>query len=274
MSRQSGLDILDAITSHLAVGMPIGDLHDNPNFNHSAPAALAFACLRASTDISLSLAPDLLQRILSSRVGMAVLEADLLRGPAEAFQFAGGEIFGVPADQAFQEPGSQYEQFLRRAATALRGIGYPPRFAAFIGAVLREACDNATEHAQARSIPLVCYQVAGPAWSVAVVDSGCGVLASLKQNHRFSALRSDIEALRLALKDGVSRVADDLRGRGYSLVKKRVTDLGAAVRLRSGSAWASLSAPAGGLPHEEFRAVSGRLPGFLFLMHGTAQKAA
>ena len=106
-----------------------------------------------------------------------------------------------------------------------------------------ELISNAVEHGQSETGAFVAAQThtgettgGGPRIEFAVCDNGVGVLNSLRRNSALEALPDDAQALRAALKKGVSG-AGMHRGNGlYHVIRDTTTRGDVTFTMRSGSA--------------------------------------
>ena len=85
---------------------------------------------------------------------------------------------------------------------------------------LQELLDNAFDHSQSKMGCYACVQSYPQAKRirVAVTDFGIGMLASLRKNRSYKHIESDYEAIRLSVKEGVSRSRKN-RGLGLSHIQ-------------------------------------------------------
>ena len=94
--------------------------------------------------------------------------------------------------------------------------------------------DNATLHANAPVGVLVGYHVIDGAAVCCVADVGIGVLASLTSHEAYRHVQSHKEAVRLALRRGVTRFGPGQGGLGFYNVFKALTAMSGTLRFRSG----------------------------------------
>ncbi len=120
-------------------------------------------------------------------------------------------------------------------------LGYTAKLAHTVFDALSEAFQNSLEHGG--WAPLVIMQVfrrQDPLHQrlvLAVVDAGVGIPHSLRQNPAYSEVRTDRQALQLALKQGVSGVATDpTRGQGLWHLQQICQRYGGRLTVRSGTA--------------------------------------
>jgi hypothetical protein len=102
-------------------------------------------------------------------------------------------------------------------------------------AAMHEMTDNALDHAEAIIPVLVGYQVTPGIALFSVVDVGRGILASLRSNPAYQHLQQDKDAIREALRDGVSRYGPNRGGLGFRQVFKALLDQWGFLRFRSGN---------------------------------------
>ena len=105
--------------------------------------------------------------------------------------------------------------------------------------VFAELADNVVNHAKSSGYVLAQrYEYKeGPVIDIAIGDCGIGVRRSLFQNRMLRPkLTDDSAALRLAMKDGVTRVPDEYRGYGLGYVRSELSSPGRKLVVRSGTA--------------------------------------
>ena len=159
-----------------------------------------------------------------------------LRWAEARIESSGAEILEVPAPGAGWHPGQPIRLAQEAFASAVRKQGHPYGFAAGLAAAFVEIASNAMEHANAPIPPVACFQVTNNHWAFGVTDVGRGVRASLSENPAFAYLRTDQEALKQAIQEGVSRHQEAGRGLGFNTVFKALVDHSAILRFRSGGA--------------------------------------
>jgi len=101
------------------------------------------------------------------------------------------------------------------------------------GAVI-EMVDNTWLHSDATSLNLLAYQVRRRKFAFSVVDTGIGMLESLKRNPRLRYLSSSMEAIGKAIEPGVSRFEHG--GMGFPSLFHALASFWGTVRIRSGEA--------------------------------------
>ena len=136
--------------------------------------------------------------------------------------------------------------FQDAATAALVRAGVPRSSALRLLGAFAELADNATDHSGSPVSPFATFKVDADAWEFSVTDFGRGVPASLRTNPKYADL-VDHDAVREALKDGVSRFASTERGLGFGVMFRALAEMNCAVRLRTGSVTARWSGQGLGL---------------------------
>jgi hypothetical protein len=210
------------------------------------PAALEFAALRWSWWRSRG--EDLLERLpelagwpafaaLSATAGRSRLFSPFAQPQMSSRPRSGYlGVHELPPPGPAWEPGGSLLFFQDQFRAALVESGTERRFSNALSGALVEMASNAVEHAGAPVAPLVCFEVNGTEWAFGVTDVGRGALASIRENPAYGSLRTESDALKTVLKDGVSRTGEAGRGRGFTSVFKALVDRRARLRLRSGAA--------------------------------------
>lgn len=173
-------------------------------------------------------------RHLARGCQMLVPEADPSLPPPSQAEAAVYEL--PPLASPEWQPGGSFLRFQDRFRTALRYAGLDPRYSDALAGAASEMASNAVEHAAAPVPPLASFEVTQQMWSFGVTDVGRGALASLRENPAYVGLETEVEALELALQEGVSRSGNPGRGLGFSTVFKALVDRQARLRFRSGGA--------------------------------------
>lgn len=167
------------------------------------------------------------------------------RPTEETVKLEGGELVEIPTSESAWQAGQPLPLARETFSRRLRRQGCPVGFAYGLAGAFSEMASNAVEHAASPIPPVACLQVTKHVWAFSVTDVGRGIRASLSENPRFASLKRDSDALAQALRDGVSRLDDPARGRGFSTVFKTLVDSSATLRFRSSAAvgWWSGSGP-------------------------------
>ena len=157
---------------------------------------------------------------------------------------------------------------INRISEILTNKDYRLRERAAICATLSEICANAVEHGRSpfgayAAVQAYQHIVSGPRRGerqgeevlVAIADGGVGVRETLSRNPEYAEYTgSDNDALRHALKMGVSGTGEVGRGGGLAVVGQIATRAGGSLSLRSGS---------GRVTYYGDRTNSRNVPGFL-----------
>ncbi len=130
--------------------------------------------------------------------------------------------------------GQDWGEFLVRFRQSAKNVGFPLEKAKGLAAALGEMADNAVLHANAPVGVLVGYQAVGGAAVCCVADVGDGVLKSLTSHSAYSHIQTHKEAVRAALRRGVSRFGPGQGGLGFYQVFKALAAMSGTLRFRSG----------------------------------------
>lgn len=225
----------------LVMGRPVDATAAGLRFT-SLAGILEYGCLRKS--LGSPPVPALPAAITSSPMGLALGEVRSELG-LRAFgpqKGASGrtdrraiEFHPVGDAEGVQE--RPWEEFLLRFEFSAKGVGFTPKVASGLQAALHEMAANAATHGQADVPALAGYEVRDGVALFCVADADPGVLASLRRNPQYGHLASHNEALRLALRDGVSGVVgQERRGFGFRQVFKSLAAQWGRLRFRSGEA--------------------------------------
>lgn len=127
-----------------------------------------------------------------------------------------------------------WKAFTIRFNRSAQEVGLDKNLAGGLRSALLEMADNAVLHSQTDGPILVGYRVLDGFAQFCVADVGIGVLASLRSCPDFSHLRYDHEAIREALRDGVSRMGMKQGGMGFREIFKALSEQWGQLRFRSG----------------------------------------
>lgn len=157
------------------------------------------------------------------------------------------------------EAGAPFARFQEQFKTALVGCGTQSSAAHALVGAFHEMASNAAEHARSELPPIAAYEIGAASWAFSVTDVGRGVLGSLRQNPAFANIPDDIEALGLAVRDGVTSTGLVQRGRGFASVFKALVNRRCALRFRSIEAVATWEGTTPGADTLELACVPRRL---------------
>jgi hypothetical protein len=102
-------------------------------------------------------------------------------------------------------------------------------------AAMAELKDNIDEHSDSPDTGVLAFRAARGVFEFVAADRGIGVLKSLRQSRKFSALPDHGKALELAITDGTSRFENDGgRGHGFRPIFLGLVNLYGSLRFRSG----------------------------------------
>jgi len=137
--------------------------------------------------------------------------------------------------------------FLSGFGRAARSAGLSKAMASQLTGVVKEMEDNIHWHSKRHRSGLIAYVSHESIFEFVVVDSGQGVLASLKSAPEFSYLRDHGTALEIAIGTGHSRFgAGSGRGWGFNDLVVGVANANSRIRLRSGDHLLELNGVSGG----------------------------
>lgn len=157
------------------------------------------------------------------------------RGELLPSVFSTGEYHPIPSREGWGS-NAPFHRFQERFKDRLRDRGLPSGPAHAIVGALAEMSSNADEHAGASATSVACFYVSTEGWGFGVGDLGRGIRRSLADNPKFTEVASDLDALQLAVTEGVSRTGEPGRGRGYSSMFKALADRQCRLRFRTGRA--------------------------------------
>jgi hypothetical protein len=127
-----------------------------------------------------------------------------------------------------------WSEYLIRFRQSVKSVGFDLEKAKGIATALGEMADNATLHSNAPVGVLVGYQVIDGACVCCVADVGDGVLKSLTSHEAYRHIKTHKEAVRLALRSGVTRFGPGQGGFGFYQVFKALAAMSGTLRFRSG----------------------------------------
>lgn len=202
------------------------------------PGLLEYGCARWHSP-SLPVLPA---RIFTSHLGRALQEVKSELGlrttgrqkqPPRTVTPSSHEFFVLEGNDS-PTTGQDWGEFLVRFRQSIKSVGFDLEKAKGIAAALGEMADNATVHANAPVGVLVGYHIADGAAVCCVADVGDGVLKSLTTHEAYRHVQTHKEAVRLALRKGVSRFGPGQGGLGFYYVFKALAAMSGTLRFRSG----------------------------------------
>ena len=127
----------------------------------------------------------------------------------------------------------QWETFQFYFTQASKASGLQSSVADALAAAMHEMAENAFLHSSATRSIVVGYRATNGESTFCVTDLGIGILASLKSNPQHAKLKRHSDAIRLALRDGVTRFPAG-GGFGFRSIFKALVSQWGSLRFRSG----------------------------------------
>jgi len=177
------------------------------------------------------------------RSWLARIGFDAARGGASAPPDHSDVLLGLTRIASDADVGELVERVRVRAASILRGqLGHDENDVRRFCVALSELCQNIPEHAESAGWAAIHRYVhlGRTVVKIAVVDGGRGVRASLAARRVFG---SDLEALKAAFFENLSRHDDPGRGHGLRQVRRLAEKWGAKLTMRSGTAKVAVAPP-------------------------------
>jgi anti-sigma regulatory factor (Ser/Thr protein kinase) len=245
MAKQRWLtcELVEELQQAAAAGQAV-DCFVNPLDCATLPALLEYGCARWHYP-SLAALPAL---IFSSPLGRSLQEVMSELGlrttgrqkqPPRTVTPSAHEFFVLEGSNS---PTTEQDwlEFLVRFRQSVKSAGFNMERAKGIAAALGEMADNATIHANTPVGVLVGYHVIHGATVCCVADVGIGVFASLTSHEAYRHVQSHKEAVRLALRRGVTRYGPGQGGLGFYNVFKALAAMSGTLRFRSGEGCVSM----------------------------------
>ncbi|MEQ1605636.1 MAG: hypothetical protein ABL999_12285 [Pyrinomonadaceae bacterium] len=143
------------------------------------------------------------------------------------------EVVNVPVSvEAIEE--NEWQSFLLRSQQAAHAAQGDTSLAKAIASTIAEMSENIIWHSDKIESGIVGYQYSKGRFDYVVSDTGIGILASLSKSDQFLSIPDSTEALKLALKNGVSRFSNSRRGTGFNSLVLNLSKRGCDIRFRSG----------------------------------------
>lgn len=160
---------------------------------------------------------------------------------------------GEPDDDT---EGNTFMLEVQRAASA---AGFPPKLAAALAGAFEEIVGNVYDHSMNPATGIAAYRATPSRFEFVVSDGGVGVLNSLRTCPDYAHLTDHGEALRLTLKDGVTRYGKGAsHGKGFRPIFVGLANLNGSLRFRSGDQALTIDgAIAGDIPTQTWEKVPG-----------------
>ena len=144
------------------------------------------------------------------------------------------EFHLVPPETHFNED-LEWSNFCHRFELAAREVGFSKDAAINLHSALFEMAENAVIHSRTPVAPLVGYEVGSKRAMFTVADVGIGVLESLRSIRQYASLTEDVDAIQLAMQNGVTSRQDGSGGTGFNSVFKALAEQWGHLRFRSGN---------------------------------------
>jgi anti-sigma regulatory factor (Ser/Thr protein kinase) len=244
MPKQAWLtcELVEELQQAVGAGQSV-DCHVDLLESTTLPALLEYGCARWHNP-SLKALPA---SVFASPLGRALQEVrselglrttGVQKQPPRTMTPLALEFYVLEGDDP--TTGQDWGEFLVRFRQSVKSVGFDLEKAKGIAAALGEMADNAAVHANTPVGVLVGYQVIDGACVCCVADVGIGVLASLTSHEAYRHVRSHKEAVRLALRRGVSRFGPGQGGLGFYNVFKALAAMSGTLRFRSGEGCVSM----------------------------------
>jgi hypothetical protein len=202
------------------------------------PALLEYGCLKKKLQGSLPTLPKTIQE-LPLAVALRQVRSDLglrttgrTRAPLSRVDIQPAEFWVIEGQAGFAD--SSWQIFEIRFNRSARSVGFTASVADGLQGALHEMAENAVIHSETQSGILVGYQIFPEAALFTVVDVGIGILASLRTHPAYQHFQVHLDAIRDALRVGVSRFGPGQGGLGFSQVFKSLAADSGLLRFRSG----------------------------------------
>jgi hypothetical protein len=235
------IELVEEIHRLVLRGAPVGDVVDQLK-GTSLPGLLEYQCLRWA--LPGRSVPTLPRGVEATALGKALLAVPcdlglrrngsarrpLRRLDPQAIEF---HLIEKEDDLASE----QWGHFTTRFDASARNVGFNFEIAGGLQGALVEMAENVVVHAQTPTAAIVGYQVSPGIALFSVADVGIGILASLQSRRSYRNLKRHDEAIRMALRDGVTRLEPEEGGGGFGFrqVFRALTDQWGTLRFRSGN---------------------------------------
>jgi hypothetical protein len=239
MTRQDWLTVrkVEELQECIEDGRDIGS-HVSSLSGATLPGLVEYRCLRR---IKKDLVPPLPPAISSSPIGKAfnALRPSQSGGQSKTGSSHLRRIDPLPVEfyliSTQTDPSDEnWKAFTIRFARSAQGVGIDKLVSGGLRGALLEMAENAIVHSRTDSPILVDYRVLDGFAQFCVADIGIGVLNSLRSCTDFSHLRYDNEAIKEALRDGVSCMGRNRGGMGFREIFKALSEQWGQLRFRSG----------------------------------------
>jgi hypothetical protein len=191
--------------------------------------------------------PALPRRIIESPIGvsLSLVRSKIgLRSDGPAFEpprsMAPREYEFFVLEGTDPQASEHWETFVLRFRQSCMNSGFSISKATLLSAAFIEMADNAVCHSESLDGILAGYHTSNARAVFCVADAGIGILASLKSCQEHADLSSHADAIRRALRSGISRFGRGHGGLGFNQVFKALVAENGTLRFRSGEACISM----------------------------------
>jgi anti-sigma regulatory factor (Ser/Thr protein kinase) len=202
------------------------------------PGIMEFGCFRWANGGHISPLPAAIAEspiglaLREIRSGLGVRSSGPPKSPMRRLNGQPVEFHVVECEQDIDQ--EEWGLFLLRFERSAKDNGFPAKVASRLHAALHEMAENAVIHANASMGALVGYEVTDGVAQFCVADVGIGVLESLRTCSDYTNLSLHNEAIKMALRDGISRYGQGRGGFGFRQVFKALAEQWGYLRFRSG----------------------------------------
>jgi hypothetical protein len=235
----SDLNVKLAEDLHRAIEMGIDVVPVVTNLKQATLSGLLeYACIYWSNSRAI---PELPSPVMTSRLGTGLIgiESELGFRPSSRMKRSATRIDPLPIEFVTVRTEDDFENrewecFEIRFCRSAESVGFSRTIALGLQGALREMAENAVIHSESPLPAIIAYRAVQGMAQFCVVDVGIGVLASLRKCADFHDIERHNEAIRMALRDGVSRFGRNTRGLGFHAVFKALLANWGYLRFRSG----------------------------------------
>lgn len=205
----------------------------------TVPGIVEYGCARY---VDAAILPSLPRTVTESSLGRALAEVRSPIGlrthghespPQKSLSTREVEFCSIPSTTELDQS-VEWNGFCHRLELRAKETGFTKQAAMNLSSALFEMAENALIHSHATEPPLVGYDVRHNYAMFVVADVGIGVLRSLRTAPLYSGLETDADAIRLALREGVTCRHGESGGTGFNSVFKALAAQWGRLRFRSG----------------------------------------
>ena len=233
------VELVEAIQRLQRQGKPLAEIIGQLD-TVTLPGLVEYCCLRYDQPDKFPLLPKSLYRLpltrslLEVRSELGLRSTGVSKAPVKSLSTRPIEFLLLPRDTDLDED-VEWGNFCQRFERAAREVGFSKDAAINMHSALFEMAENAQIHSRSPVAPLVGYEVGNGMAMFTVADVGRGVLASLRSVPQYASLTVDVEAIQLAMRNGVTSRPDGRGGFGFNSVFKALAEQWGQLRFRSGN---------------------------------------